>query len=141
MELLGDVDLMESRFGTFRDGVRVGASSVHGLHQTYHWLKNCFGHTRWYSFVTRIKWKLISFHSEIVLIMTQDRCTICAKPSIGWKSFWTYLMELLGDMGHGNLVLVLLEMVLVSMQDRCTVCAKHTIGLEIVLDEADGTPR
>jgi hypothetical protein len=40
-----------------------------------------------------------------------------------------------------NLVSVLLEMVLVSMQDRCTVCAKRTIGLEIVLDEADGTPR
>jgi hypothetical protein len=31
--------------------------------------------------------------------------------------------------------------VLVPVQDRCTVCAKSTIGLEIVLDEADGTPR
>jgi hypothetical protein len=31
--------------------------------------------------------------------------------------------------------------VLVSMQDRCTVCAKRTIGLEIILDEANGTPR
>jgi hypothetical protein len=40
-----------------------------------------------------------------------------------------------------NLVSVLLETVLVSVQDRCTVCAKHTIGLEIILDEADGTPR
>jgi hypothetical protein len=40
-----------------------------------------------------------------------------------------------------NLVLVSLEMVLVSVQDRCTVCTKSTIGLEIILDEADGTPR
>jgi hypothetical protein len=40
-----------------------------------------------------------------------------------------------------NLVLVRLEMMLVSVQDRCAVCAKRTIGLEIVLDEADGTPR
>jgi hypothetical protein len=40
-----------------------------------------------------------------------------------------------------NLVLVHLEMVLVSVQDRCTVCAKRTIGLEIILEEADGTPR
>jgi hypothetical protein len=40
-----------------------------------------------------------------------------------------------------NLVSVLLETVLVSVQDRCTVCTKHTIGLEIILDEADGTPR
>jgi hypothetical protein len=28
-----------------------------------------------------------------------------------------------------------------SVQDRCIVCAKHNIDLEIVLDEADGTPR
>jgi hypothetical protein len=40
-----------------------------------------------------------------------------------------------------NLVSVCLEMVLVSIQDRCKVCAKHTIGLEIILDEADETPR
>jgi hypothetical protein len=29
----------------------------------------------------------------------------------------------------------------VPVQDRCTVRAKCTIGLEIILDEADGTPR
>jgi hypothetical protein len=40
-----------------------------------------------------------------------------------------------------NPISVCLVMVLVSEQDRCMVCAKRTIGLEIVLDEADGTPR
>jgi hypothetical protein len=30
---------------------------------------------------------------------------------------------------------------LVSVQVRSTVCAKRTIGLEIIFDEADGTPR
>jgi hypothetical protein len=40
-----------------------------------------------------------------------------------------------------NLVSVCLETVLVSVQDGGTVCAKRTIGLEIVLDEANGTPR
>jgi hypothetical protein len=40
-----------------------------------------------------------------------------------------------------NIVLVRLETVLVSVQDRCTVCAKRTIGLEIIFEEADGTPR
>jgi hypothetical protein len=40
-----------------------------------------------------------------------------------------------------NRVLVCLETVLVSEQDRCTVYTKHTVGLEIVLEEADGTPR
>jgi hypothetical protein len=48
-------------------------------------------------------------------------------------------MELLGDVSHvishfGLFVDVVL------VQDRCMVCAKRTIGLEIVLDEADGTP-
>jgi hypothetical protein len=49
-------------------------------------------------------------------------------------------MELLGDVGHGNLVLVRLQIVLVSVQVWCTVCTKHTIGSEIVLDTPDGTP-
>jgi hypothetical protein len=40
-----------------------------------------------------------------------------------------------------NLVSAYLETGLVSVQDRCKVCAKYSIGLEIILDEADGTPR
>jgi hypothetical protein len=83
MELLGDVAHVESRFGTFRDVVRVGASSVHGLHQTYHWLRNCFGRTRWYSYVTSLKWKLVSVHLEIVLILKKGRCIVYAEHTIG----------------------------------------------------------
>jgi len=45
---------------------------VHGLHQTYHRLRNFFGRTQWYFKVTRIKWKLDSVYLEIVLILTQD---------------------------------------------------------------------
>ena len=30
-----------------------------------------------------LKWKLISVCLEIVLILTQDRCTVCAKCTIG----------------------------------------------------------
>jgi hypothetical protein len=56
-------------------------------------------------------------------------------------SLWTHPMELLGDVGLWNLVLVYLETVLVSVQDRCMVCAKHTISSEIILDTPDGTPR
>jgi hypothetical protein len=50
-------------------------------------------------------------------------------------------MEVLGDVGMWNLILVRLEIVLVSVQDRCIVCTKRTIGLEIILDTPDGTPR
>jgi hypothetical protein len=48
MELLGDVDHLESHFGPLRDDVSVGARKVHGLRQTFHKLRNRFGHTRWY---------------------------------------------------------------------------------------------
>ena len=31
----------------------------------------------------RLKWKLISVLLEIVLILTQDRCTVCVELTIG----------------------------------------------------------
>jgi hypothetical protein len=45
-------------------------------------------------------WKLVSFHLDIVLILTQDRCTVCADILEAGKSFWTHQMELLGDAGQ-----------------------------------------
>jgi hypothetical protein len=43
MEHLGDVSHGKSCFNLFGDGVSVGAREVHGLRQTYHRLRNCFG--------------------------------------------------------------------------------------------------
>ena len=63
----------------------------------------------------RLKWKLDSVYLEIVLILTQDRCTICAKRTIGSESFWTHQMELLGDVDHVEPHSVRLEMELVLM--------------------------
>jgi hypothetical protein len=65
MELLGDVAHVESHFGTFRDSVSVRARQVLGLRKTYDKLRNCFRRTRWYSYVMRVKWKLVSFDLEI----------------------------------------------------------------------------
>ena len=31
----------------------------------------------------RLKWKLVSICLEIVLILTQDRCNVCAEHTIG----------------------------------------------------------
>jgi hypothetical protein len=56
---------------------------VHGLRQTYHRIRNHFGRTRLYSKVTRLKWKLVSVRLEIVRILTQDRCPVCAERTIG----------------------------------------------------------
>jgi len=55
------------------------------MRQTYHRLINHFGRIRWYSKVTRLKWKLNSVYWEIVLILTQDRCTVCAECTIGME--------------------------------------------------------
>jgi hypothetical protein len=49
MKLLGDVGHIQSRFGPFGDSVSVRARLVRGLRQTYHRLRNHFGHTRRYS--------------------------------------------------------------------------------------------
>jgi hypothetical protein len=52
------------------------------LRQTYHRLRNCFGRTGWYSWVMRLKWKLVSIRLERVLVSVQDRCMVCAKYTI-----------------------------------------------------------
>jgi hypothetical protein len=49
MVLLGDEAQLEAHFGLFRDSANLDARSVHGLRQTYHTLRNHFGHTRWNS--------------------------------------------------------------------------------------------
>jgi hypothetical protein len=50
--------------------------------------------------VMRLKWKLILVRLEKVLILMQERCTVCAEHTIASKSFRTHTMELLGYVGH-----------------------------------------
>jgi hypothetical protein len=78
-----DVGHAESCFGLFRDSVSISARHVHSLCQVYHRLRNHFRHTGLYSLVTRLELKLVLVRLEIVLILTQDRCKICAKCTIG----------------------------------------------------------
>ena len=33
--------------------------------------------------MTRLKWNLVSVRLDIVLVLVQDRCTVCAKHTIG----------------------------------------------------------
>ena len=42
-------------------------------------------------------WNLVSVQLEAVLVSEQDRCTVCAKHTIGSETFWMHPMELLGD--------------------------------------------
>ena len=55
------------------------------MHQTYHRLRNHFGRSQWYFKVMRLKWMLDSVYLEIVLILTQDSCIVCAERTIGME--------------------------------------------------------
>jgi hypothetical protein len=83
MELLDDEAQVEACFSPFGDNANLDARYVHGLRRTYYRLKNRFRCTRWCSKVMRLRRKLISVRLEIVLILTQDRCTVCAEHTIG----------------------------------------------------------
>jgi hypothetical protein len=67
MVLLGDEAQVDARFGQFRDSANVDVRLVHDLRQTYH----------------RLKWMLVLVYLDIVLTLTQDRCTVCAERNIG----------------------------------------------------------
>ena len=45
--------------------------------------------------MTRLKWNLVLVRLEIVLVLVQDRCTICAEQ--GLEIISEHTMELLGD--------------------------------------------
>jgi hypothetical protein len=62
--------------------------------------------------MTWLKWKLISVHLEIVLILTQDRCTISIEHAM-------HLMVLLDDEAQAKAHFERLEIVLVLTQHRC----------------------
>jgi hypothetical protein len=66
MVLLGDEAQVDARFGQFRDSANLDARLVHDLRQSYH----------------RLKWMLVLVCLDIVLTLTQDRCTVCAERNI-----------------------------------------------------------
>ena len=45
-------------------------------------------------------WNLVSVHLEIVLVSVQDRCTVCAKRTIGLDIVFSTSMVLLGEDAH-----------------------------------------
>jgi hypothetical protein len=82
MELLGDVGHAKSHFCLFADvlvsvQVRWTVCAKH---------RNSFGCPRPFSLVIRFKWKLVSVSLEIVLILTQDRCTVWVECTIGLEN-------------------------------------------------------
>jgi hypothetical protein len=70
----------------------------------------------------RLKWKLIYVLSEIVLILTQDRCMVCIEHTIGSEIVLNAHDQLLGDVGH-------MESHLFAFGDNVSVCARLVLSL------------
>jgi hypothetical protein len=73
---------VEARFSPFADSANLDARKVHGLHRTYHRLRNHIVRTQWNSLVTWAVWNLVLVHLGTVLVSLQDRCMVCAKHTI-----------------------------------------------------------
>ena len=81
---------------------------------------------------TKLNRKVVLVRLEIVLILTQDRCTVCAERTIGLEIILDAPDGTPSDMGHVESRSVHLEMVLELVQDRRRSCAKCIIGSDIV---------
>ena len=66
-------------------------------------------------------WNLVLVRLQTVLVPVQDKCTVCAKRTIGLEFILDKMMVLLRVEVKWMLVLVYLEIVLILTQDRCTV--------------------
>jgi hypothetical protein len=100
MVWLGDGTQVIACFSRFGDSANLDAGLVHGLRQMHHRLRKSF----WtHPMVVLgdealVEARFCPFGDSAHL--AQDRCTVCAKCTIGSKSFSTHLMELLGDVCH-----------------------------------------
>jgi hypothetical protein len=77
---------------------------------------------------------------EIVLILTPDRCMVCAESTIGSEIILD-APNGVGDEAQVDAHFGRLEIVLILTSDICTVCVERTIGLEIGLDAPRGSLR
>ena len=66
----------------------------------------------------RLKWNLILVHLDIVLVLVQDWCTVCAKRTIGSEIILDTPDGTPTGRGSSVCFLVLLMIVLILMQDR-----------------------
>jgi hypothetical protein len=80
------------------------------------------------------------FYLETVLVSMKDRCTVCAKHTLGSKIILD-APDVTPRWRGSSESSVCWEMVLILTQDSYTVCVERTIGLEIILASLDGTPR
>ena len=98
-----------------------------GLRECTSGMEIALGTPEWYSKVMYVKWKLVLVCFEIVLVLMQDGCTVCAECTsgkeiaLGTPEWYSKVMYV-----KWKLVSVRFEILLVLAQDRCTVCTECT---------------
>ena len=79
MIILGEEAQVEGRFDLFGDSAILDGRYVHGLHGTYHMLRNPFGRTPIELLDDMcLIWNLALVCLETELVLVQDRYTVCA---------------------------------------------------------------
>ena len=73
---------------------------MHGLDRTWNRLGSHSGCTRWNSKVAWVKWKMILLCLEIVLILAQNMCTVCAECTMGMEIILAVPDGTPGDVGQ-----------------------------------------
>jgi hypothetical protein len=86
-------------------------------------------------------WKLVLVRLQIVLVLVQDRSTVCAKRTIGSELFWTHLMVLLADGAQVEAPFGLFgDSANLDIRLVHVLCRTYH-SLEIILDVPNGTAR
>ena len=116
MVLLGEEAQLEARFGLFGDNVNLDARQLHGLHETYHMLRNQFGHTRWNFQMTCVICNLALVNLEIVFVQVHG-LRLMQHRLRNHFGLTRWYSEVKGR--KWNLGLVCLEIVLIFRKYRC----------------------
>ena len=83
MELLGDMGHVESHFFLFGDSVSIGARYVHGFALGIPYVQKSFWTHSMVPLGDEAQVEARFGLSDIVLILTQDRCTVCVERTNG----------------------------------------------------------
>ena len=77
-----------------------------------------------------------SVRLDMVLLLVQDRCTVCAKRTVGLDIVFNAPMVLLDNEAQVEARFSPFGDSANLVADRCTVCTERTIGSEIIFTHA-----
>jgi hypothetical protein len=88
-----------------------------------------------------IMWNLVLVRLETVLVLVQERCTVCSKCTIATEIVLDAPDGTPSSKAQVEAHFSPFGIVLILTQDSCTVWAKRSMPSETILDAQKGTPR